>query len=233
MRMEGNARIWFTSKQKTELWERWKSGQCVADIAELRPGSAYDPKPTSVMSFHAESEGSLFNRPGWPIVSDQWGDHDSGDESEFESWIEIAHRLFVEVDDATGFERPDIVYFDDDLLVDALNQGIRGSILPAIADTAKPPTQIDLDCGCPLDWIVRLSGGGLLATLQASGSIGIVRGCYADDGDARPDCIRFLIHHHVGLEVDDFVDVLERGGLKILTLGHWSRRTGFRGVQHG
>ena len=31
--MEGNARIWFTPKQKAELWERWKCGQCVADIA--------------------------------------------------------------------------------------------------------------------------------------------------------------------------------------------------------
>ncbi len=31
--MEGNARIWFTPKQKTELWERWKNGQSVADIA--------------------------------------------------------------------------------------------------------------------------------------------------------------------------------------------------------
>jgi lipid-binding SYLF domain-containing protein len=27
------ARIWFTPKQKAELWERWKAGQCVADIA--------------------------------------------------------------------------------------------------------------------------------------------------------------------------------------------------------
>jgi hypothetical protein len=27
------ARIRFTPKQKAELWERWKSGQCVADIA--------------------------------------------------------------------------------------------------------------------------------------------------------------------------------------------------------
>jgi len=34
MRMEGHARTWFTPKQKAELWERWKSGQCVADIAE-------------------------------------------------------------------------------------------------------------------------------------------------------------------------------------------------------
>jgi hypothetical protein len=32
--MEGNARTWFTPKQKAELWERWQNGQCVADIAE-------------------------------------------------------------------------------------------------------------------------------------------------------------------------------------------------------
>jgi IS30 family transposase len=31
--MEGNARTWFTAKQKVELWERWQNGQCVADIA--------------------------------------------------------------------------------------------------------------------------------------------------------------------------------------------------------
>jgi hypothetical protein len=31
--MEGTARIWFTPQQKAELWERWKNGQCVADIA--------------------------------------------------------------------------------------------------------------------------------------------------------------------------------------------------------
>jgi IS30 family transposase len=31
--MEGNARTWFTPRQRVELWERWKSGQCVADIA--------------------------------------------------------------------------------------------------------------------------------------------------------------------------------------------------------
>ena len=29
--MEGTARIWFTSQQRAELWERWKNGQCVAD----------------------------------------------------------------------------------------------------------------------------------------------------------------------------------------------------------
>ena len=31
--MEGTARIWFTSQQRAELWECWKNGQCVADIA--------------------------------------------------------------------------------------------------------------------------------------------------------------------------------------------------------
>ena len=30
--MWGNARTWFTPRQMTERWERWKSGQCVADI---------------------------------------------------------------------------------------------------------------------------------------------------------------------------------------------------------
>jgi IS30 family transposase len=31
--MEGVSRVWFTPQQKAELWERWKSGQCVAAIA--------------------------------------------------------------------------------------------------------------------------------------------------------------------------------------------------------
>ena len=31
--METTSRIWFTPQQKTGLWERWKSGQCIASIA--------------------------------------------------------------------------------------------------------------------------------------------------------------------------------------------------------
>lgn len=31
--MEVVSRIWFTPKQKAELWGRWRNGQCVADIA--------------------------------------------------------------------------------------------------------------------------------------------------------------------------------------------------------
>jgi hypothetical protein len=30
--MEQIARKWFSAKQKAELWERWRQGQCVADI---------------------------------------------------------------------------------------------------------------------------------------------------------------------------------------------------------
>ena len=33
--MEWVARTRFTARQKAELWERWKSGQCVADIARV------------------------------------------------------------------------------------------------------------------------------------------------------------------------------------------------------
>jgi len=36
--MEWRARIRFTARQKAELWERWKNGQCVADIARARKG---------------------------------------------------------------------------------------------------------------------------------------------------------------------------------------------------
>jgi transposase-like protein len=31
--MEWTARVRFTARQKAELWERWRNGQCVADIA--------------------------------------------------------------------------------------------------------------------------------------------------------------------------------------------------------
>src|SRR5216684_1430249 len=33
MRMEGNARTRFTPKQRAEVWDRWRNGQCIADIA--------------------------------------------------------------------------------------------------------------------------------------------------------------------------------------------------------
>jgi len=36
--MEGNARPRFTPKQKAELWDRWRKGQCIADIARALEG---------------------------------------------------------------------------------------------------------------------------------------------------------------------------------------------------
>ena len=59
--MEGNARTWFTPKQKAELWERWKSGQCVADIARALE-RAYQPRLRS----RAEQERRLSG------VGSQW-----------------------------------------------------------------------------------------------------------------------------------------------------------------
>src|SRR5882672_4352271 len=46
MRMEGNARPRFTPKQRAELWDRWRNGQCIADIAralERRNKSGVSP----------------------------------------------------------------------------------------------------------------------------------------------------------------------------------------------
>jgi hypothetical protein len=51
--MEGNARTWFTPKQRAELWERWRNGQCVADIPhalaeqeQLAPAAFIHPVPS-------------------------------------------------------------------------------------------------------------------------------------------------------------------------------------------
>ena len=40
--MEGNARTRFTPKQRAELWERWKSGQCVSALVHIKINSAND-----------------------------------------------------------------------------------------------------------------------------------------------------------------------------------------------
>jgi hypothetical protein len=59
--MEGNARTWFTPKQKAELWERWKSGQCVADIAgalERRNKSGVSLKHR-LLPYHTDGAWSL------------------------------------------------------------------------------------------------------------------------------------------------------------------------------
>ena len=61
--MEGNARAWFTPKQKAELWERWKSGQCVADIARAEGTTGQSEhrhhQPNSVGQQHAQHAALL------------------------------------------------------------------------------------------------------------------------------------------------------------------------------
>ena len=55
--MEGTARIWFTPKQKAELWQRWKGGQCVADIALRPPDVRFTPKQTYVSGAGMSAKG--------------------------------------------------------------------------------------------------------------------------------------------------------------------------------
>ncbi len=52
--MEWYARTWITRKQRAELWERWKSGQCVADIAPARAlGRRIEAKKMAISAIHA------------------------------------------------------------------------------------------------------------------------------------------------------------------------------------
>src|SRR5580700_2005979 len=95
---------------------------------------------------------------GSPNFPKQRRNHDMLDKSKFQRWIEIAHRLFIEVDDATRFQRPDIVYFDDGLLLKSRNKCKRRSIVFAVVDAAKLLAQIDLNCGSPCGGIILFAG---------------------------------------------------------------------------
>jgi hypothetical protein len=64
------------------------------------------------------------------------------DDTELEGRIEIAHRLLIKIDDTTGFERPDIVYFNDRSLIGDFNKGVCGPVVFAMADAAKRLAQI-------------------------------------------------------------------------------------------
>src|SRR5262245_61136774 len=97
---------------------------------------------------------SPINRAGFPTVAGQQRNLHAVDESALEGWIKVAHRLFIEVDDATRFERPDIVYFDDGSLIIDFNKGVCGPIVVAMADATKRRTQINLDRGGPRNGIV-------------------------------------------------------------------------------
>jgi hypothetical protein len=54
--MEGNARTWFTPKQRAELWERWKRDQCMADIAR---DSRFGRGPSPAVSREAIGHSGL------------------------------------------------------------------------------------------------------------------------------------------------------------------------------
>jgi hypothetical protein len=69
---------------------------------------------------------SPINRAGFPTVAGQQRNLYAVDESALEGWIKVAHRLFIEVDDATRFQRPDIVYFNDGSLIGDFNKGVCG-----------------------------------------------------------------------------------------------------------
>src|SRR4029453_17553823 len=97
---------------------------------------------------------SPINRAGFPTVAGQRRNFHAVDESALEGWIKVAHRLFIEVDDATRFERPDIVYFNDGSLIGDFNKGVGGPVVFAMADATKCFAQISLDRGGPRDGIV-------------------------------------------------------------------------------
>jgi hypothetical protein len=78
----------------------------------------------SYASGPAQIFSSPTNRAGFPTVSGQRRNLHAVDDSALEGWIEVAHRLFIKVDNATRFERPDIVYFNDDSLIGDFNKGV-------------------------------------------------------------------------------------------------------------
>ena len=72
------------------------------------------------------------------MIAGQWCNLDIMDQPALQGRIEITHRLSVKINDTTGFERSDIIYFNDDLLTGARNEGIPQ--LRAAANPAKLST---------------------------------------------------------------------------------------------
>src|SRR5450830_609092 len=140
--------------------------------------------PGAVPGPPRKSPLSQIDRSGCPTVTEQRRNLDTVDDPELQGWIEIAHRLFIKVDDATGFERPDIIYFNDGSLIGGFNQGVCGPIVFAIADATERLTQISLDRGGPRDRIIELAGCGFYAARIISGPKGIIHRRRANDGDA-------------------------------------------------
>src|SRR5262245_32256294 len=99
-----------------------------ADMAESHQTNRSDP---------AQIFSSPINRAGFPTVAGQRRNLHAMDESALEGWIKVVHRLFIEVDDTTRPERPDIVYFNDGSLVGDFNKSVCGPVIFAMPDATK------------------------------------------------------------------------------------------------
>src|SRR5215831_2117928 len=105
--------------------------------------SAFGEKPTWLKAMKltvvipAQIFSSPINRAGFPTIAGQRRNLHAMDESALEGWIKVAHRLFIEVDDTTRPERPDIVYFNDGSLVGDFNESVCGPVIFAMPDATK------------------------------------------------------------------------------------------------
>src|SRR5689334_17890469 len=94
------------------------------------------------------------NRSGSPLARKR-RDLYAGNHSALQARIEMAHRPFIEVNDAAGRQRPNVVDLDDDLLADSLNESKLRSC--AILNATKFLTQVCLDGRRPDGGIIAFS----------------------------------------------------------------------------
>ena len=71
----------------------------------------------NILQSHRVDRRLVYHRPRQPIIATQRRDCD-GDKSAAHIWIEITHRLFIQVDYAAGFQRSDVVYFHYRLFIE-------------------------------------------------------------------------------------------------------------------
>src|SRR6478735_1791207 len=91
----------------------------------------------------------------------------------------MAHRPLIEVDDAAGPQRSHVIYPDDDLLADGLDEGVFR--LRAKLDSTEFLAQARLDGGRPDRGVIALAGSRLRAALLFAWFERIVHGCRAND----------------------------------------------------
>jgi hypothetical protein len=71
----------------------------------------------NILQSHRVDGQLVDQRPRLPIVAAQRRDRD-GDKAAAHIWIEVTHRLFIQVDYAAGFQRSDVVYLHYGLLIE-------------------------------------------------------------------------------------------------------------------